>query len=250
MATDDIKEQRKWYRERAIEFVKAWADRESADYDEPSRAGTPKGDPIGISQKKFRAAFFMVLWPNCLKLREISKLCGVSEGVLRVWRTEKLFKDLMFETFRAIGESIAERIRGIVENDESSESHHLEIKERDPIKTLLFFQNILPWLNTQVADPVLKLIKEGFKHKDYLARHRYLGFADGLLKLAEVHDEKSLREYHRRPEVLELTKTMIAGDIDLLVEAKVTPEASFEETKDFGESTKKMIFYMLDILAS
>lgn len=57
-------------------------------YVEPERAGTPKGEPIGMSRKKYHAA---LLGLTSVDLRKQAKQIGVSYGVLRKWRTEEAF---------------------------------------------------------------------------------------------------------------------------------------------------------------
>lgn len=61
------------------------------DYREPERKGTPKGDKIGMSKRKKFAAMFCAAYP-LVSLRYIAERCGVSLGVLRVWRTQDDFK--------------------------------------------------------------------------------------------------------------------------------------------------------------
>jgi hypothetical protein len=59
------------------------------NYDEPTRRGTPRGEAIGLSLKKYRATL------SCLTSNDliaISKELGVSYGLLRKWRTELGFK--------------------------------------------------------------------------------------------------------------------------------------------------------------
>src|SRR5262245_44256487 len=56
------------------------------DHVEPTRAGTPKGEAIGLSRKKFYAALLSL---TSLDLRKQAKVIGVSYGVLRKWRTEE-----------------------------------------------------------------------------------------------------------------------------------------------------------------
>lgn len=246
---DRVKEARDQYKNLAVQFVKSWADREAAQYEEPTRAGTPKGDPIGFSREKYRAALLMVLYPNCLKLRGISEISGVTYGMLRLWRTEPEFQKLMYEKFQWLGKLIAETIRRIIEQDEARKEDHLEIKGYDSIETVHGLRDILPFLNSVVSDPIFDLIDEGLEHEDYLTRHSYVGFTLGFSRSGYVHDEKSLREYERRPQNLKLTKALIANRINLLVEGKIAPETSFEDLRDFGEKTKELIFSKLDILA-
>jgi hypothetical protein len=60
-----------------------------AGYAEPTRKGTPKGEPIGMSRKKFHAALLCL---TNIPLVEIAGLVGTSHNMIRVWRTELAFK--------------------------------------------------------------------------------------------------------------------------------------------------------------
>lgn len=57
-------------------------------YVEPSRTGTKKGDVIGLSKAKYKAALYMMYGNS---VQEIASELGISYGLLRKWRTEKLF---------------------------------------------------------------------------------------------------------------------------------------------------------------
>jgi hypothetical protein len=106
-------------REEIIKTVASWAMDAKNRYNEPVRKGTPKGDPIGFTSKKYQAALLMVLYPQCLQLNEIAKLAGVSEGVLRVWRTQNAFKRSVEDATKILGETLAEEMRtAIVEKSE------------------------------------------------------------------------------------------------------------------------------------
>jgi len=61
------------------------------NYIEPLRKGTPRGEPIGVSGKKYWATLL------CLKkipLKQMASMLKVSYGLLRKWRTEDAFWDL------------------------------------------------------------------------------------------------------------------------------------------------------------
>jgi hypothetical protein len=58
-------------------------------YQEPQRKETPRGNPIGFSDRKYAATLMML---TAFSLKEISKMAGVSYGLLRKWRTETAFK--------------------------------------------------------------------------------------------------------------------------------------------------------------
>lgn len=64
-----------------------------ASYVEPQRKGTPKGEPIGFTKKKYHAGLQMLT--SCLQ-KDIAKYVGVSHSLLRTWNTESNFKALVF----------------------------------------------------------------------------------------------------------------------------------------------------------
>jgi hypothetical protein len=58
------------------------------EYDEPQRKGTPRGEPIGFSAKKYYAALMML---KKFPLKDLAGMINVSYGLLRKWRTEDKF---------------------------------------------------------------------------------------------------------------------------------------------------------------
>jgi len=60
-------------------------------YVEPSRQGTPKGDPIGFGKQKYLASLLKL---TASKDKEIAKNVGVSFGVMRNWSSEEGFRKL------------------------------------------------------------------------------------------------------------------------------------------------------------
>ncbi len=64
-----------------------------ADYKEPQREGTPRGEMIGFSNLKYRASLLMI---TNLKQREISSMLEIPFGTLRNWNSEESFRDLVF----------------------------------------------------------------------------------------------------------------------------------------------------------
>lgn len=63
-------------------------------YIEPTRKGTPKGDPVGFSATKYTATL------ACMKkipLKKIAAQLNVSYGLLRKWRTEDNFNELIIQ---------------------------------------------------------------------------------------------------------------------------------------------------------
>jgi hypothetical protein len=81
-----------------------------AAYVEPQRAGTPRGETIGFSRKKYHA---VLLAMTNIDLKKQAQIIGVTAGVLRTWRAEpafqqrlrgECFKDFLCETIPNAGE--------------------------------------------------------------------------------------------------------------------------------------------------
>jgi hypothetical protein len=58
-------------------------------YVEPSRKGTPRGEIIGFTKKKYAAALLLL---TDLQTEYIAKRISVSQALLRKWKTEEVFK--------------------------------------------------------------------------------------------------------------------------------------------------------------
>ena len=61
-------------------------------YEEPSRMGTPKGQPVGFSLPKYSSALLML---TSLSLKEIADKLVISYGLIKKWRTEIKFERLI-----------------------------------------------------------------------------------------------------------------------------------------------------------
>ena len=66
-----------------------FVDDKLSNYQEPSRAGTPKGEKIGLSRKKFSASLMRM---TNLKLKEIALKNDVSYPLMRNWCGQDEFK--------------------------------------------------------------------------------------------------------------------------------------------------------------
>ena len=69
-------------------LLKDFIDQQMASYFEPQRKGTPKGEQIGLSDKKY-CAVLNLLYNH--KLKDIASWSNISYGVLRKWKTEAQF---------------------------------------------------------------------------------------------------------------------------------------------------------------
>ena len=77
-------------------------------YVEPERKGTPKGEEIGFSRQKYGASLMNI---TTLKQKRIAKLLNVSYGLLRKWRTEERFREMVETHCR----EFARRFYGFIE---------------------------------------------------------------------------------------------------------------------------------------
>jgi hypothetical protein len=66
-------------------------------YREPSREGTPRGEPVGFGRSKFHAALLTL---TNTPLEEAARRAGVAYDVLRKWRAEPVFKAKVAELAR------------------------------------------------------------------------------------------------------------------------------------------------------
>lgn len=298
-------------RGRAIEFGKQWAEEMMKDYREPSRAGTPKGDPIGFSREKQKAAYLMILYsPSALNLKGIASETRIKENVLRVWRTQENFQKAECEACELLGEHISntidliltkeeiefikqmrlkdgdnyltlypsgdKKILRILKSDRQNPSPLLkkflakEVKKRniivdeiddlqtfatipylgiglnDPEKIKDFWLELLPFFNSLVCIPLIKLAKQRID----LYWGGYIGFMGLLLKYSQVKDEKSLKKWNHQPAIKDLTKTLIEKEIDWISKPEEREFLGQEKIDKMAQDLKNMIFRELNLLES
>lgn len=258
---------KKHYKNQAILFVKVWIESDVARYPEPSRAGTPKGQPIGLSRKKYETALVMVLHP-ALKLKEIAEIAGVSEGVLKVWQTQGPFKQAVSSGCKAVGFLISEIIRtimlesrpiveinsngkkidsnGIYWSDKATREYYLHIKKlcKDPVDLAASLIKILPFLNPLASIPVIESIEKHFNLLD----PDHMQIALTAHHAPAAYSMKSVRKWKKKPEVLELTKKIITSAIIHLVEDRT--EGDEEAVQKAAKGLNEFICKEIDFLAS
>jgi hypothetical protein len=237
----------------AVKVARLWAQQIKQRYTEPVRPGTPKGDPIGLSLPKYEAALLQVLHPNRLRLREIAKMVGVSEGVLKFWRTETEFLEVVRQTSVIFGEAIANTIIRLFYGEEVvagiNERPFLQIgglaeDDRDIGHWLI---RLIPFYNGVVGTTIFAALKEDLeKNLDPL---RWGILCAAIEEAVTVYDDESRRKFESTPGMLLLTKTTIANDIDLLVDPETWKQKSPEEIQKDADEIKEWIFRKLDILA-
>lgn len=137
-------------RDTALSIGLGWVDSMLSHYQEPEKKRVLKGQIIGFSKQKQKATLLSILYPYCLDLREIAKKAKISEGVLRVWRTQTDFKDAIKEACESFSEEIWDFIVEKVENKKPSGLFRLEIEGlgSHPHHRLM---ELLPFFHQQIA---------------------------------------------------------------------------------------------------
>lgn len=246
---DKIKEYVRAKKDEVIQDIKAWIEIELNDYQEPTRTGTAKGEPIGLSRKKFEAALWMVLFPQVFRLKDIAERVGVSNGVLRVWRTQDDFKRVTEDAAHRWGSVFARTIENVLDHlgDETKPLFPSMEPFKDNLAVVIRkFFSCLPFLPIAVSIPVIKTLKKGMDSGGYVYPLYLLAFHEEFF----TWDDQSLKEFERKPVVIEISKLMIETCLDLLSDPEAWKNMKVEDLKEIAEGMKRYIFDKLDILAS
>jgi hypothetical protein len=248
------KSEREW-QEKAIVFIKPFIEAALKVYEEPVRAGTPRGEPIGNSRKKFEAVLWMIFCPE-LSLNEIGKLARISPGVLRVWRTQEKFLEAVMKWGETFGIAFCDTVELMLSKlDSRVTKYHKDEKrikklergsllsadQNDPIGTLRFLFSIVRFYGVHVfpCSPLMSLIR---KYPEPL-----WFIADRTL-LAPSFEENLRNYWHRRPELKGLAKEMIEKNFNLLKNSKYWEKRSPEEFQEMIESLKGYTLGLVDEL--
>jgi hypothetical protein len=114
-------------------------------YNEPTRAGTPKGEKIGFSRDKYFACILCGI--TNFNMQKIAELSHTTNGVIRKWRTEKDFKaacdqhcsDFADEIIKRIGRGLAileTKVDNFLNNDGSHPFAKSPKQPLDPVERI------------------------------------------------------------------------------------------------------------------
>jgi len=103
-------------KEVLLSSFRFWAEYQIKTYQEPKRAGTPKGEKIGLSRSKYACALLQSLYGpfNLAELSKISfsfkikgiKINGASPGLIKLWRTEDQFREVANQASKDFADKI------------------------------------------------------------------------------------------------------------------------------------------------
>jgi hypothetical protein len=235
---DKVRERWFLHQEEAINLVKRMADEKLKDFEEPSRTGVARGDPIGLSRKKYRAAILMILFPNSLYLKEVAKLAEVSNGVLRVWQTKNDFKEAILNECKYLGSIIAKKIE-----DNRDLIHKTDLNGTTGAwSSLSDIISMLPHFNIEVLKPVLASLKSHLDRDD-------TGYAAiGLLlhKKVNVINEKDLKDWERSSHMIDINKAAITSYFNEISDPEYRNKFSPEEIKNQASGMENFILSLID----
>ena len=250
------------------------------NYPEPTRAGTPKGDLIGFSQKKMRASLLMILYnpADGLTLGQIADIAGADPGVLRVWHTEEAFKEAAKRACHDVGEAIRATIDVLSTKGEIQSIKEMRAKDGPKKLTVLHVgdQKIFKILKSEKEIPspfIKKFLASGEIEKEGVKVIEIDDLQEGL---KNPHIMKGLRTPDERidfwakilpffnPLVVEPIISGLKEKIDshifgygsfaarLLFSANVKDEKSLKKwnsTPKMKELTKKVIETYIDVIS-
>lgn len=236
-------------KEKAIELVKAWAEATLRNHEEPVRAGKRRGELIGFTKTKRKAALFMALYP-LLDLNETADMVGVSGNLLRKWRTEEQFLKISEKDCIRLGRQISDTIQFAVEAKDDPKfkcfygEGRLQISsngvkdEPDFVFTYLFLLH--PLVIQPFMDFMLKRLKSGVA--------KYIPFFLSPFFVLS-YDKKELKKRLRSPQILDLKKKLIRVCITALADPQSRKGLGQKAIKNIAEGLEFLVLNTIDELA-
>ena len=94
-------------------FLQSFIKQEISRYVEPTRQGTARGEPVGLSSVKFKSTLFFL---TSLPGKKIAEAANVSYGILRVWRTESSYRNMIEKHIEAFARNVVRHLSDVVES--------------------------------------------------------------------------------------------------------------------------------------
>lgn len=230
-------------------LIEEFIETSAANYKEPQRKGTPKGDPIGFPSAKYNASLLAL---KDIDLQTQAKKLGVSYGLLKKWRSEAEFKNRVNAHCENFTVLFFRHLLDIHAENEKKKAEYLsrpleEIANHQPEKNLAEFSRVADFSHYSI--PLQKEIYNIAKYifnlqGDYLLKKGIIKEEDELAPLAiKTFGFQSFllgnatRDNDENRELLRAANRSIAKYIrDIILKPKLT------------EDDKKRIVYALHIL--
>ena len=263
----DVSESYEIRRKNTIGLVKVWVKHVVQRYEEPTRAGTKKGEPIGLSKKKLHAAVLMILYsPLGLSLKEIAVISKVSPGLIRLWRTESKFKETIktFSDFFTgmLLNTIDILVQQYYKNTGDEERQKILEKDLfkgpclppytidgklvnfrqcdDPMSMIGFLCDSIPFLNKAISPVVAEWVKRRIDADSVF----HIMIAMRIHRVT-AKNAKMLRRWHI--ESLQYLKNVV--QVNLMLLAECFTEIPEEKREEISTDLRDIIFQTFDALA-
>lgn len=221
------------YGNKAIKRLNDYARHRLQNYQEPQRKGRLRGEKIGFSREKYYAAVLTILYPNCLSIKEIANLAGVSIGVYRTWRTEDDFLQEVENESAQLGEFLGQELVRLIRNDN-------EDKIINGIR-------IIPYFNNTVLNSATSYVESKLDHENVMIIKLFLSRCVYEWQLSWAKNKKEAKKIERSN--LENTKNIINYTIDVLSDSETHQWIDEDKLEEMRHALKKIISHSLDTLA-
>ena len=227
-------EEKSEYEAEAIEFLEKFTRQVLEKHEEPTRAGTSRGNPIGFSTNKMRAACLMLGHPVLFSLADIAGRCETTEGTLQVWRTQRKFRHVVAEKGLEFGRNFARVFSKVkIPPDTTRDGVFFSIMETMSCLSLGegFF-------------PIIRSLEEEFGP----IGHRFI---NEIMNAHEIDGRARYRNFMRQPWVLKFYKAEISRSIDALIKpakGEMTNKG-YDARKPYADRLKMDIFATIDYWA-
>ena len=134
-------------------FLTNYIDEQLRMYAEPQRKGTPRGESIGMGQKKFHACLLSL--SNTMQ-KDIAEKVGVGYGLVRKWGTEKEFQKAKARLLKQFVEIFEDVILDHI--TDNLRAYRKYFKASDPTlqPRLEFIENTMLIVNPLVIDQLVE----------------------------------------------------------------------------------------------
>jgi len=175
------------------QVFEGWAKPRLASHQDPERLGTPRGEPVGLSKKKFWAAQAQVLYSKLFPLKDLAKESEVSPVQIRVWRTEGEFKKAMEEATRDFLQYLSEEaLKAWHDEDRLDTLLYILAMQKDGLLTLFFKWNIKAG---NIFNKLIENINDATNYKLLFDNMSFLGiFIHKFLELHPPEDRFRVKE--------------------------------------------------------
>jgi hypothetical protein len=248
---------KKHLRKQAADLVEQWANELTRTMEEPRRKGRAKGEKIGFSKDKQRAAYLMVAWPRAISLGQVAKKAKTTLGTVKVWRTQSDFLEAIAAAERRFTDGIIGSINAIIMRMASDFGDSAPVVDGpaqaafklanfsvQPFDTAEFLSNVYPFLSDLTRNHVERWIRK------QIYRDPPDDYSLAVWGVHQLFQDKLnvFSDHPPRRENLDMSKAVIDRGIELLADSDWCAARGPSKVEELAESLKSYISGLLDLL--